>query len=122
MFSILTYRLVHLLGLGLTLMGIAALTMHARNRGENPSARKLAVASHGVGLLLMLVGGFGAMARMGISWPWPPWLMIKMVVWFALGGLPAVIKKKPQLATAMWWTTFALLGLAAYMAGFKPLV
>jgi hypothetical protein len=119
MLDYLTYRWIHLSGVALVLLGLGASAMHARVGGE-PSARKLAAAAHGAGLLLVLVAGFGAMARMDIHWPWPGWLFGKAAIWLILGGLPVVMKKKPALATPLFWITFALFVAAAWLAGAKP--
>ena len=115
----LTYRWIHLSGVALVLLGLGASAMHARLGGE-PRARKLAAASHGAGLLLVLVAGFGAMARLQIHWPWPAWVYGKAVIWLVLGGLPALMKKKPALAVPLFWVTFALFVVAAWLAVMKP--
>ena len=119
MIDYLTYRLIHLSGIALVLLGLGASIMHARTGGE-PAARKFAVAAHGAGLLLILVAGFGLLARMQISWPWPGWVHPKILIWLLLGAMPALIKRKPALATPFFWFTFLLFVAAAWFAGTKP--
>ena len=47
---------------------------------------------HGIGLLLILLGGFGMQAKMKDVYQavygsgFPTWLIIKIVIWLALGG------------------------------------
>ncbi len=122
MIDLTTYRLVHIVGLAVTMLAIGALTMHARAGAENPpasqGARKAATMAHGLGLVLMLVGGFGGLARLGAGWP--TWVIIKMGVWVLLGGLPVLIKRKPAQATAFFWITAALVVIAGASAAFKP--
>ena len=83
--------------------------------------RSKAVSSlHGTGLLLSLVGGFGMLARLEISWPFPAWVLIKVVVWVILGG--AVVLFKRQVLPARWGLALVLLlgVVSAYAAIYKP--
>jgi hypothetical protein len=43
-----------------------------------------------------------------------------LLIWLVLGGLIAVVNRKPGLAKTMWWVVLALGVLAAFMAGVKP--
>jgi hypothetical protein len=60
------------------------------------------------------------LARLGIHWPWPGWVLVKVVIWIILGALGAVAARKTTLAQPLWWMTIVLGGLAAYVAGNKP--
>jgi hypothetical protein len=82
--------------------------------------RKPVAITHGIGLFLVLLGGFGMLARLGIHWPWPGWVLVKVVIWIILGALGAVAARKTTLAQPLWWMTIVLGGLAAYVAGNKP--
>jgi hypothetical protein len=121
-----TYRLLHLLGVFVTLCALGAMAVRTGSTGSGPDraggARsgtdRLAAALHGVGLLLALVAGFGLLARIGIAWPWPAWIWAKVVLWVLLGGAVVVIRRVES------WVALVALpllsALAAYLAIQKP--
>jgi hypothetical protein len=115
------YRTLHFLGLVMVLMALGGLILHYILGGTRHHAwRKPLAITHGVGLLLMLLGGFGMLARLGIHWPWPGWIIGKIVIWLIFGALGAVVARNMALAQPLWWVTILLGGLAAYLAGSKP--
>jgi hypothetical protein len=121
MISYQVYKLLHLLGVLMLFLSIGGLILHAISGGSRDySWRKLVMITHGIGILLALVGGFGLLARLDIIWPWPGWVMTKVAIWVILAAFPALIARNPLWATGFWWTTLVLGGLAAYLAGSKP--
>jgi len=73
----------------------------------------------GIMLFLILLGGFGLKARLGVQ-GWPLWISVKMVVWLFVGGLGhMVVKRCPQHAIKAFWFSVGLLTLASYLANFK---
>jgi hypothetical protein len=115
------YKNIHLLGMVMIFMALGGLLLHRINGGTQRHAwRKPVAITHGVGMLLLLLGGFGMLARLGIFWPWPGWVTAKAIIWLVLGGLVTVIFRNPSLARPLWWITIALGGFAAYLAGQKP--
>ncbi|HJP29251.1 MAG: hypothetical protein QF689_17765 [Candidatus Latescibacteria bacterium] len=106
------YKWLHLSGLGLTLLAIGGLAWR--------QDQKLLSITHGIGLLIALIGGFGLVARYAIDWPWPGWLWIKIVVWLIFGASPVLLKRLPQLNTPLWWGLWVLFLVAAYLGVFKP--
>jgi hypothetical protein len=74
---------------------------------------------HGFGMLLVLVGGFGMLARMGIH-SFPLWVWIKLIVWLALGGSMVLAKRRANWGLALLTLWMALGGFAAYLGIFKP--
>jgi len=93
--------------------------MHAMNGGtkETNKARKWVAITHGVSLLLVLVAGFGMLAKSarGPSAEWPYYIPIKLGVWFVLGGALVLFYRKPEWAKALWIVLPALGGLVAAM-------
>ena len=76
--------------------------------------------THGVALLLILVAGFGLMARLGLFGAIPLWAWAKIVLWLLLGAAIFLLKRNPRWATGLW-VTFPLAGaLAAWLAVAKP--
>lgn len=118
----LIYKIIHLTGIAMVLMALGGAMVYTIAGGTKAalSWRKGVAITHGVGLLLALVGGFGMLARMGIHWPWPGYIFVKVGVWLVLGGLLTVVYKKPEAGKGLWAATIALFAVAAYMAIFKP--
>jgi hypothetical protein len=121
MIPYLVYKNIHLIGVFMILMAVGGLLLHCITGGtQEHSWRRPVAITHGVGLLLVLLGGFGMLARIGLSWPWPGWVTAKVIIWMLFGGLVGVIFRRPVLARSLWWVAIALAGLAAYLAGHKP--
>ena len=93
--------------------------LHAMNGGgkDHPSKKWLGIHS-GVGLIILLIGGFGMLARLGTGIQ--PWLVVKIVLWLALGFVGAIAIRKPEQAKPIWLATIGLTVFAAYLAVYKP--
>lgn len=120
--SLAAYKVLHVLGILFTFIALGGLLLASRTGGERVQDRKLAGMLHGIGLVIILVSGFGALARLGMSNPgiWPLWMWIKLVVWLALGAALVLIKRAPGLRTLLWILLPVLGAIAAYMAFYKP--
>ena len=116
----LTYRLIHVAGVVLLLLGTGALIADVAAHGKRGRNRPLALAFHGIGLLVILVSGFGAVAKMELENHLPAWILPKLVIWILFGALVALI---PRFRIAWAWMLIAaaLAGASAYFALFKPL-
>lgn len=116
------YKLVHFIGLFLMIMAMSGMIHHAINGGkkELDKLRKQAMISHGVGSFLVLLGGFGMMARLGLTDGLPGWIIAKLAIWTVVSGAVAMIYRAEQLQRALWWGLLALLSLAAYLGIIKP--
>ncbi|NRA97876.1 MAG: hypothetical protein HRU14_16895 [Planctomycetes bacterium] len=113
-----TYKLLHVVGLLLLFLGMGGQLLGADSeRGRAPRGTAIL---HAVGLLVMLVGGFGMMARLGIQWPWPGWLIAKRGVWLTIGALPVVVRRQLIPHGLAWLVAVVLGGLAAWLAISKP--
>ncbi|MBC8189107.1 MAG: hypothetical protein H8E75_01575 [Puniceicoccaceae bacterium] len=108
------YQVLHVVGILMLFLGYGALLARSMAAPDNISVRKLGSITSGVGLLLILVAGFGLISKLGHSFV-APWLIVKMVIWLALGGLIVLINRKPQLAVMLWWLLIALGAVAASM-------
>lgn len=121
MLSLLVYKNIHLLGVFMVLMSLGGLILHYINGGSKEHAWQKPVAiTHGIGLVLILLGGFGMLARLNISWPWQGWVIGKIIIWLVFGALIVIISRQPKLAKSLWWVTILLGTLAAYLALNKP--
>lgn len=118
-----TYKIIHVVGLILLFMALGSTLLESRAPGQKPP--RAAMILHGIGLLLMLVAGFGLLARTGItSFPWPIWVFVKFGVWVLLAALPIVVRKGLLPTAAGWIAAAALGGTAAWigLATVKPFI
>ncbi len=122
MFSYMTYKLVHFAGIFATLMSIGGMTLYMAGNGKREAfpMRKWAAMFHGIGLFLVLLGGFGLLARLQGGAPLPLWIYIKLGVWIILGAAPALVYRKHEYARLIWLATLVLALVAACVALYKP--
>ncbi|GMQ81433.1 MAG: hypothetical protein BMS9Abin05_0864 [Rhodothermia bacterium] len=120
--SIVVYKIIHLLGLVLLFQSLGAILfayMAGSGISESPH-KKMLLSMHGLGLLLLFIGGFGMATRLGIMGSLPGWVWIKIGIWLLLGASLFFVKKKPETAR-LWWYLIIALGLAAaYLGLFQP--
>jgi hypothetical protein len=114
------YRLIHFSGLFLLFSGIGAAVTSTFAATENTGiARKRSAILHGIGLLLALIGGFGMLARLQILWPWPEWVIGKIVIWLTIGGLMVPLKRLPKFRPLILGVAVVLGLIAARLAAQK---
>lgn len=118
------YKFLHLAAILALFLAVGGATVHAANRGlrsEN-AARGVLAALHGVSLLLILVGGFGMLARLGIKhdWLFPLWLWGKLVIWSLFAFAMILPYRRPRLAKPLILLAPLLGAIAAFLALFKP--
>ena len=124
MFSRNFYEIVHILGIALMFVAIGGVAVHAANGGTKAESatRKLVSIGHGLGALLVLVGGFGMLARIGMQHGagFPAWLWAKIGIWVVLSAVVLIPYRKPALARPFFVLLPLLAGVAVYMAVYKP--
>ena len=108
------YQVLHIVGISMVFLGYGALLARSMAAPENVSVRKLGSITSGVGLTLILVAGFGLVAKLGYNYT-ETWILVKFVIWLLLGGLIVLINRKPQLAMLLWCLLIALSATAAIM-------
>lgn len=117
------YKLIHYVGIfmaSMSLAGIAFVSAEKKPLAEHP-LRLMAVISHGVGLLLVLLGGFGMLARLGIIGDLPGWVLGKLGIWVLLGGALALVKRVPSMARVFLGLLLIAMLAAVYLALYKPI-
>jgi hypothetical protein len=118
------YEVVHIIGIAMLFLAIGGVAVHAANGGSKATSqtRSLVGSVHGLGALLILVGGFGMLARIGFQHGgnFPGWLWVKLIVWTILSAIVLVPYRKPALARPLVMTMPLLAGVAVYMALYKP--
>ena len=108
------YQVLHIVGISMVFLGYGALLARSMAAPENVSVRKLGSITSGIGLLLVLVAGFGLVAKLGYNYA-ETWILVKFTIWLLLGGLIVLINRKPQLAMLLWFMLIALSLTAAIM-------
>jgi hypothetical protein len=112
------YKIFHILGLAFIFVALGGTTLLAYTGGDPGRGKKLAGMAHGLGLLLMLISGFGMLARLHLGFP--PWVWVKLLIWLTLGAVAVLLRKKPGLAGALWFALPLVAAFAAYLALYKP--
>lgn len=113
------YKVLHILGVLLSFAAIGGLTLQALiGSDEKNAGRKLAGITHGIALLLVLITGFGMIAKLGLGFPL--WVWIKVVIWLLIGVSIALIRRLPQYAVMFWFALPLLGAFGAYLAIYKP--
>lgn len=112
------YKVLHLIGFALLMMsaGVALAT-------PKDAPQKTSMIFHGVGLLLLLVAGFGMLSRLNMSAPdtWQSWLWAKLGVWVVAAALPMLVRRGFLPRPFGWVVALALATFAAYMGITKAL-
>ena len=113
------YKIVHFVGLFMVLLAVGAQIFHGMNSGSKQHQAKKWLGMHsGLGLLFLLVGGFGMLAKLKIGFP--GWVVGKIAVWLALGFVGAVAIRRPQFSKTIWMMSLLVLGFATWLAVMKP--
>ena len=116
--SPLFYKVLHLTGIFMLFIAYGGLIVRAIYAPDDRSIRRLGAITSGIGLLLLLVSGFGLIAK--LQYGWPVWVFVKMGIWLALGAMMTAINRKPTYAQSWWWVTIILGILAAIVGLYKP--
>lgn len=128
-----TYKVVHYLGIFILLTALAARLGRAAGLAAgspsvgavtptpDPWKRRLGIA-HGTGLFLILLGGFGMLARLDITQglALPGWIWAKLGIWGLLGAAIVVAGRVPALSGRLLAVVPALAVLAGIIALYKP--
>jgi len=113
------YYILHLLGVLLVFSSLGGLAMRAMIDPESKALKKFGAITSGVGLFLILLGGFGLVARLYNN-EFQNWTIAKIVIWVILGSMLFFINKFPQLGKIWWWLTLTLGLLAVLMVYVRP--
>ena len=118
------YETIHLFGVFLVLVDLAAMATHAESGAskEEHRGRKAVLGAHGAGLFFILLGGFCMLARLCLETGglFPGWIWGKLVIWLVAGGLLTLPYRRPGLARPLLFFLPVLGIAAAILAIFKP--
>jgi hypothetical protein len=108
------YRAVHFLGIFGLVVVLSVALARTPLAAEDPWKRRLA-RLHGGALFLVLLGGFGMLARLGVDHGaiFPGWVWVKLAIWTTLGALVLAAGR-----SAVWSVrSLVLIPLLAALAG-----
>lgn len=122
MISLEIYKLIHIIAALVTFAALGGLTLTVANGATKQSSgvRRLIAITHGVAVFLILLGGFGALARLGIAGGLPGWIYVKLVVWLLVAAFVVLPYRRPDLARTLFWVLPVLGTVAVAMALWKP--
>ncbi len=109
------YKILHIVGIMSLFLGVGGMLTLTK---DSPKGHRVMVSVfHGVGLVFILVAGFGLLARLQLGWP--VWIFIKVGIWLAMGAL-LVLVKKSVISGKTAWIIAVILGAAAAFLVFNP--
>lgn len=122
MLDFLTYKWIHLFGLFMVWTALGGSIFHAMNGGtrDTNTQRKLIAITHGIGMFIILLGGFGGLARLGMTEGLPGWIIAKLGVWVLVGAMLPIANRFPKVGMGLFLALPVLGGVAAYLALYKP--
>lgn len=130
MFDLVTYKWIHLSGVFIVVLCFGAMLYQTAMEklqlqlSEKGSAQDLNAvvfssrmlkAIHGIGMMLVLIGGFGMLARLGIVGAWPKWVTFKVTIWIILGFMITAILKINGRGKLFFGLILLLVMTAAYL-------
>jgi hypothetical protein len=116
--SLLAYKVLHLLAVAYLFAALGGAAWHAAHGGRREGAGKGATIAHGLALVVLLVSGFGMLAKLGVGFP--GWAWAKLLLWLLLGAAGALPYRKPAWARSLFWLLPLLGGAAGWLALTKP--
>jgi hypothetical protein len=106
-----TYKIIHLIGVAALVLGLGGMMAG----GEN---RKTFAILQGIALLVMLVSGFGLLAKLHLGFP--HFAMAKVALWVVLGVLPVLLRRLKVPLLGGITIVLALVGVMAWLGVMKP--
>ncbi len=113
------YYVLHMTGILMLFMGYGALLARSLAGGEDRRVRRLGAITSGVGLIFILVAGFGLLSTIHGN-TFHGWVIAKIVVWIVLGAAIVAINRKPAAAMALWWITLGLGVVSSILVYYRP--
>lgn len=123
MISYPVYKVIHYLGI-FALIAVLASAL-GRGAGGDPGTdpwRRRFAAWHGVALFVVLLGGFGMLARLDVTTglTLPGWIWAKLALWAVLGALMAVARRSATWSARALVAVPLLAAAAGLIALTKP--
>jgi hypothetical protein len=107
----LIYKIIHLIGISILGLGVGGMMAGGSNR-------KAFAICQGIGLLVMLVSGFGLLAKLKLGYP--PFAIVKTVLWVVIAMLPMFVRKLKLPVGLAILISLTLVGILAWLGVMKP--
>lgn len=108
-----TFKILHLAGFIFLFFGLGGLLSAAYSGVSlSKAARILNLSLHGLGILLIIVSGFGMLRASGHSGPPPTWITSKLLIWIYFAASVLIIKFRGKLGIPLT-IAFMIAGIAA---------
>ncbi len=115
------YKMIHLTGIFLLISGLMmAFAITSSGHILAGRIKTFSFATHGIGLVLILVSGFGLLARLGLAREMPMWAYVKFAIWGIFAIYISVLKRKGQLGWPLYVAMLGVFMFASWLAIFKP--
>ena len=113
--SVAFYHVLHLVGVMCLMLGLGGILAVGKDHAD---ANRFVSILHGVGLVIVLVSGFGIAGKAGLGFP--TWMIVKLVLWIVMGALLVVGKRGVLPAKATVLVALVLGGVLAWLGYTKP--
>ena len=114
------YLTFHLIGAFSVIFALGGSLLQAINNGDkNYGFKKVIGVIHGVGLLLLIVAGFGLIAKQGYI-PFPIWVWIKLVIWVFYAVVSGLAFRNRGKSKLLWGISLILFIVVIILVKFKP--
>lgn len=89
------YKIFHITSIAAVLIALGGASFSTFIAGAKPvKVKKFLGILHGIGILLILISGFGMLAKLQISGAnLPSWALLKIIIWIILGGWMTIAYK-----------------------------
>ena len=115
------YKILHLTGAFAVVASLCSMVFYSLQGDVKAHPLRIPMTIlHGVGMLFLLVAGFGMIAKLGLGMH-GLWFFAKLLIWLALGGALVLAKRKRELAKPLWVGVLVLAVFAAYFGIYKPM-
>ena len=108
-----TYKLIHLIGIAALALGVGGMMAGGNNR-------KAFAILQGIGLIVMLVSGFGLLAKLKLGFP--HFAILKTVLWVVIGLMPVVLRRLRAPLIVGITVSLTLVAVMAWLGVMKPVL
>jgi len=105
------YKIIHLVGISILGLGVGGMMAG----GEK---RKAFAICQGIGLVVMLVSGFGLLAKLTLGYP--SFAIVKTVLWVVIAMLPMIFRKLKLPVGVAILISLSLVSIMAWLGVMKP--
>ena len=112
------YKILHIFSVMMLFTALG--TVAAAGTTGDGRLRRLAGVAHGVALAIILVAGFGLLAKLRMFGSIPGWVLIKLGLWVLLGLAVVPLRRLTEWTVWLWPLIPVVGGLAAWLAVTKP--